>query len=76
MDKSKLIEFYTSHRWKINGAAIGILIAVIILTIGFLKTVFIGICGLIGYYLGKKLSEDEDYIKNLLDKILPPGSYR
>lgn len=76
MDKESLLRFYLSHRGGINGAAIGLIIAVAILIIGFFETLFIALCVGIGYYIGKRLSEDKDYIRNLLDKILPPGTYR
>jgi len=76
MDREKLLEFYNSHRGGINGALIGFVIAVVILIIGFFKTMFIALCVGIGYYIGKRISEDKDYIRNLLDRVLPPGSYR
>lgn len=76
MNKEKLLEFYRSHYGEINGALIGFIFAVCILVIGFFQTVFIAICVLIGYYIGKKISQDKDYLRNLLDRILPPGTYR
>ncbi|RCX16799.1 small integral membrane protein DUF2273 [Anaerobacterium chartisolvens] len=76
MDKEKLVQFYNSHKGGVNGAIVGFVLASVILIIGFLNTLFIAIFVGIGYYIGKKLSEDKEYIKNLLDKILPPGTYR
>jgi Small integral membrane protein len=76
MDKQKLFDFYKENQGGINGALTGLFCAVFILLIGFLKTFFIAICIGIGYYIGKKVTEDKDYIKNLLDRILPPGTYR
>lgn len=70
------IEFYNSHRGGINGAIVGLVIAVAFLVLGFFKMLFIGICIGIGYYIGKRLYEDKDYIRNLLDRVLPPGTYR
>jgi uncharacterized membrane protein len=70
------IEFYNSHRGGINGAVAGLVIAVAFLVLGFFKMLFIGICIGIGYYIGKRLYEDKDYIRNLLDRVLPPGTYR
>ncbi len=69
-------KFYNEHKWEVIGTATGLFISIAILVIGLLKTLFIAICAGIGYYIGKRLSEDKDYLKNLLDKILPPGSYR
>jgi uncharacterized membrane protein len=76
MNKQRIWEFYSSHRGEINGALIGLLLGLTIEIWGFFKTLFLAICIVIGYYIGKRLSEDKDYIKNLLDRILPPGSYR
>lgn len=68
--------FYNSHKGGVNGAAAGLLVAVLILLLGFIKVLFLIICVGVGYYIGKRLWEDENYIKNLLDRILPPGTYR
>ncbi|MCX8129027.1 MAG: DUF2273 domain-containing protein [Clostridia bacterium] len=76
MNKEKLLQFYSSHRGGVNGGIIGLIIACAILIIGFFNTLFIAICVGIGYYIGKRLSEDKDYLKNLLDRVLPPGTYR
>ncbi len=76
MDIEKILRFYNSHRGGLNGAMIGFITACTILIIGFFRAVFIAICVGIGYYIGKRLSDDKDYIKNLLDKVLPPGTYR
>ena len=71
-----LMAFYNSHRGGINGALAGLLTAVLILLFGLFKMLFILFFTVIGYYIGKKLYEDKDYIRNLLDRILPPGTYR
>lgn len=76
MDKQKLYEVYKAHKGEILGAGIGLAIAVIVLLLGVLKALFVVICVVFGYYIGKRLSQDKDYIKNLLDRILPPGTYR
>lgn len=76
MNFENITQFYNSHKGGINGALAGLLIAVSILIFGFLRILFIAICVGIGYYVGKKVSEEKDYIKNLLDRILPPGTYR
>lgn len=76
MDKKEIIEFYRSHYGEINGALIGLVIAICVLVIGFFQTLFIAICVLLGYYIGKKISKDKNYFKNLLDRFLPPGTYR
>lgn len=75
MSMEKFIEFYKAHIYEMNGVAIGLLASVMVLVIGFFRFLFIAICVVIGYYIGRKLSEDKDYLKNILDRILPPGTY-
>ncbi|MDP4180693.1 MAG: DUF2273 domain-containing protein [Bacillota bacterium] len=76
MDKDKIYSFYNSHKGGVNGALIGLLIAIAILIIGLIKFIFIVICMAVGYYIGKVISVDKDYIKKLIDKIFPPGTIR
>lgn len=76
MNKEKWIQFYVTHRGGVNGGLIGLAAAILILLINPLRTLFIAICVGIGYYIGKRLSDDKEFIKNLLDRILPPGTYR
>ena len=76
MNFEKLMEYYNSHHGGINGALIGFFLAIAILLLGFFTMLFIAIFAGIGYYIGKRIHEDKDYIKNLLDRVLPPGTYR
>lgn len=76
MNLEKILDFYNSNRWAINGAAIGFLTAVMILVLGFWRVLFIALLTGVGYYIGKRIHDDKDYIKNLLDRVLPPGTYR
>ena len=76
MNLEKVLAFYNAHKGSINGAAIGFILAVSILIVGFLKVLFIAIFTGVGYYIGKRIHDDKDYIKNLLDRVLPPGTYR
>ena len=72
----KLYRFYRNNYWGINGAVIGLLLGLALVFWGLLKTVIIAICVLVGYFIGRKLQKDRNFLRNLLDKILPPGSYR
>lgn len=76
MNLEKLLICYETHKGGINGAAIGLLLAVLILILGFFKVLFIAIFAGVGYYIGARIHSDKDYIKNLLDRVLPPGTYR
>ncbi|HEY9061311.1 MAG TPA: DUF2273 domain-containing protein [Pseudobacteroides sp.] len=76
MNKDTIYSFYKSHKGEVNGAIIGLLIAISVLMIGLLKFIFIVICMAVGYYIGKVISVDKDYLRKLLDKIFPPGTIR
>ncbi|MBO7397639.1 MAG: DUF2273 domain-containing protein [Clostridia bacterium] len=72
----KIYKFYRKYHYCINGAAVGLLTGILLVTLGIIKTVIILACVYAGYFIGKKLMADKDFIKKLFDRILPPGSYR
>lgn len=75
MIKKMLLDFLgiiDRNRGKSIGALLGFIIGVMVLTIGFFKTLFIIICTVIGYTLGGK-SYNKVKIKDWLERILPPG---
>jgi Small integral membrane protein len=76
MNFEKAIEFYNAHRGGLIGALIGFFVAIAFLLFGFFKVLFIALLAGVGYYIGKRIHDDKDYIKNLLDRVLPPGTYR
>ncbi|MEG1755384.1 MAG: DUF2273 domain-containing protein [Clostridia bacterium] len=53
----RFAEFYKEHKWAIILAVIGLLFAILFMTIGFWKTllliVLVGICFLVGYLMDK-----------------------
>ncbi|AIS52378.1 hypothetical protein TKV_c12070 [Thermoanaerobacter kivui] len=75
MDIDKFFEVFKENKGKIIGVILGFIVALSILLIGFFKTIFIGICIIGGYYIGKKIDEGEN-IANLVDSILPPWKRR
>ncbi len=76
MDLERIFLYYEKHRGGIIGAGLGLVLAIFILILGFFKVLFIAIFAGVGYYIGKRIHDDKDYIKNLLDRVLPPGTYR
>lgn len=72
----RLYKFYRQHFYAINGAIIGLLLGFSFVKLGIFQTLFIAFCVTCGYLLGRQLQKDKTFLKNLLDKILPPGSYR
>ena len=76
MIKEYILNFYKENTGATWGAFIGLVTAVLILTIGLFRTLFIAIFICIGYYIGKRMSYDKEYIRRFFDKMLPPGTYR
>ena len=68
-----LWELWNLHRGKIIGGILGLIIGIIIIALGFFKAAFVILCAILGYYIGKSIDNNED-IRALLDKILPPGN--
>ena len=73
---TEIIAYYKKHKYRINGIAIGAIIAIVLIRYGLLQSVFITVCVLVGYYIGKKYENDKGFIRKIIDKILPPGRYR
>lgn len=72
----RLYKFYRTHFYPVNGAIIGLLIGLSFHFLGLIATIFIAACMIVGYWVGKQMQKDRSFLRNLLDKILPPGSYR
>jgi len=69
----KWVEFIRTHRWTILLAAVGLLLAILFLTIGFWKTlllaVIVGLCLLIGTALDRGGTDAvSTFFKKLMDK--------
>lgn len=59
-----------------KGALIAFVIALLLVIFGLLKTIFVLIITVIGYYIGVRYFSSERSIKELFDRIFPPGRYR
>lgn len=75
MDRQLLEEIWQQHSGKIVGVTIGFILGVLILIFGFFQTLFVLLCVIAGYIVGKRIDEKED-IMDILDKLLPPGYHR
>ncbi len=69
-ERTSFIEFIKEHRGIITGIGVGFLIGVLILAIGFFKTLFLAICVGIGAFFGTK-NKLRKKLFEILDKILP-----
>lgn len=67
----QLTEILKRHKGRIVGTVIGLFSAILILLLGFWKTLLIVLCTLAGYYIGTRWDIEGNFRK-LLDKLLPP----
>jgi len=71
-DVKQLIKhIWENHRGKAVGTLLGIVLGAAILFIGFWKTVFILLCGVIGLYIGIKVDRNENVFESL-ERWFPP----
>lgn len=69
MDWEKFIsELLKYHRGKLLGILLGLIFGLLTAFFGFWRAVFIAICIIIGYIIGKKLDEHKSF-KSLLEKL-------
>ena len=68
--KDKLSQFIYLNRRKLFGALIGLIIGILILSIGFFKTLLLCLTTLGGYYLGVRWRFEED-LKDFILRIIP-----
>lgn len=71
-----LLEKIKQHSTVIIGAVIGAVVAILIIKYGLLKVLFIITLSAIGAFVGNIMKHSKDWIKRIIDKILPPGTYR
>ena len=75
MDKELLREIWQQHSGKMIGSALGLIASVMVIALGFFQAIFIMLCVLAGYVVGKRIDEKED-ITEILERLLPPGYHR
>jgi uncharacterized membrane protein len=75
MKSELLAEIWQLHSGKIVGMVMGLFIGILILVFGFFHTMFVIVCMIAGYIVGKRIDEKED-IMDILGKLLPPGYHR
>ena len=72
--KEIFLSLWTTHKARLLGVIIGLLIGILFLTLGFWRTLFLVICMTIGYLIGQKIDHQEDLIE-ALSKYLPRKYY-
>jgi uncharacterized membrane protein len=70
MDWTKLLmEIFITHKGKVIGVLLGLVFGLFTIIFSFWKAIFISICIIIGFYLGKRVDENEEF-KSLIRKFL------
>lgn len=62
---------FALYRGRIVGTFLGVVFALTYIYFGFFRTLFIVICGGVGYYVGTRVDGDED-LRALIERLLPP----
>lgn len=75
MNSKLLEELWQHHSGKILGVTLGFAFGILVITFGFFRTLFVVLCVISGYVVGKRIDQKED-IMEILDKLLPPGYNR
>ncbi len=57
MDLQILLELIERNRGKVAGVALGLVFGWFAITYGIFKAIFVSLCIVVGYYIGKKLDE-------------------
>ena len=71
----ELLQTLIKNKGKTIGTILGFIIAILVISIGFFKTLFIVLCTWLGYYIGKK-TDNQENIREIIEKILPPSKER
>jgi len=67
------LQFLRRNRGKVLGVVIGLWAGFGVMGIGVLWTLFITACVGLGYFIGKRLDDNQEGLLDFLDRVLPPG---
>lgn len=65
------LDFFVSHRGRIIGIVIGLVVSFLIISLGFWRAVFICLAMGLGYYLGNRRDKSEGWAE-IFRHVLPP----
>ena len=68
--KEWLAMIWQEDRGQCLGLASGIILALMILLIGFWRTAFIALCGVVGLCIGRKADREVDFFGRIADDLL------
>jgi len=64
-----IIEVFATHRTRKIGFVMGLITGGAILLVGFLNTIFIVLCGVLGLFIGSHFDSKDDLVEKLLHKL-------
>jgi uncharacterized membrane protein len=64
------------NRSGLIGAGIGVGLALCLILFGVLKTLFLLLLGVAGFYVGRRFFSNRKEFREILDRLLPPGRFR
>jgi uncharacterized membrane protein len=76
MSREDVREFFAHHRGKFFGSLLGLVVAILVMRVGLLWTLFIAALVLTGYLVGKHLDDEQDNLLEALTRLLPPPGRR
>lgn len=69
MDWGKiLIELWTYHKGKTIGILLGFFFGLLVVVVGFFQAVFICLCMVVGYYIGRRIDDNIGF-HDLFDRV-------
>ncbi|HEY3366306.1 MAG TPA: DUF2273 domain-containing protein [Symbiobacteriaceae bacterium] len=71
MNQEWLRDLAEKHRNKVLGLLAGLVLALLIIRLGLLWTLFILLLSGTGYWVGKRLDEEPESLVEILDRIFP-----
>jgi len=63
-------EFWPEYQGRIIGTAVALVVGIVYIFFGFFKTLIFSLIIFIGYYIGKKFDERENFLE-IIYNILP-----
>lgn len=52
-----MLGLWNAHRGKMAGLIVGLLFGLLVMTLGFWRSLFISLCMAVGYFIGKRIDE-------------------
>ena len=72
----KILEIIKEQNIAFISALFAFFLGLLLILFGIWKTLFLIAITVAGYYIGKSFLSDKENLKDLLDKIIPPGRFR